>query len=90
MKGFEIKGLKKVAGATKAIKSDYKGCIVYDTEKNAVRFDGIWKDSINVGVDVEDTEKVFWVYGPMTMRDIVLMIAKSKSYKLYVELICKI
>lgn len=87
MKDLVIKGLKKVAGETKAIGLGEKGIITYDKVSKSVSFDGVWDARLNVQITgAPDTEVNFWVSKPMTMREIKKMIAQIVDYDLYVEM----
>lgn len=87
MKDLVIKGLKKVAGETKAIGLGEKGIITYDKVSKSVSFDGVWDAGLNVKITgAPDTEVNFWVSKPMTMREIKKMIAQIVDYDLYVEM----
>ena len=87
MKDLVIKGLKKVAGETKRVGFGEKGIVSYDKKTGKVDFDGVWRKDISVKVTgLADSEISFWVYKPMTMREIKKMIAKVVDYDTYIEM----
>lgn len=80
-------GLKKVAGATKRIGIGEKGIITYDKVSRSVSFDGFWDARLDVKITgAPDTEVNFWVYKPMTMREIKKEIAEFVDYDLFREM----
>lgn len=84
---FIIKGLKKVAGETKKVGFGEKGIVTYDTETGKVEFDGVWRKDIDVKVTgLSDSEIAFWVYEPMTMRELKKKIAEPVDYDTYLEM----
>lgn len=86
-KYLAIIGLKKVAGATKRIGVGEKGQVVFDKKTGKVEFEGVWRNDICIKRVVEDSDKLdFWVYKPMTMREILKMIMKEVDYDKYLEM----
>ena len=87
MKDLAIKGLKKVAGETKAIGLGEKGLIHYNKKFGSVRFEGVWRDYVQFcQVGTQDDEITFTVRKPMTMREIKKMVAKVIDYDTYIKM----
>lgn len=82
-----IKGLKVVCGELKNITADSYGAIIYDSEKNSVHFEGYWYKGSSVSFSgLRESEKIYLVDSPMTMRGLTKMIAKDFDYELYIKM----
>lgn len=80
-------GLKKVAGATKRIGIGEKGIVTFDTKTGKVDFDGVWYKDVEVKITGSPESEIgFWVYKPMTMREIKKQIAEFVDYDLFIEM----